>query len=79
MTLPTPPATRLESGTWAVQRVASGTDSAAPAGGKAGQADVNLSAQEKGEAANDVHLLANDVWALLKRRLETESERLGRR
>ncbi len=64
---------------WRVQRATSGEPSAAPAGSASHQQSVNLASQEKGAAANDVHLLANEVWSLLKRKLETESERLGRR
>lgn len=74
---PLPPTPSEEH--WRVQRAASGEPSAAPAGGEAHQQSVNLASQEKGSAANDVHLLANEVWSLLKRKLETESERLGRR
>lgn len=80
MTLPVaplPPTASEEH--WRVQRAASGEPSAAPASGGTHQQSVNLASQEKGAAANDVHLLANEVWSLLKRRLETESERLGRR
>ncbi len=79
MALPVPPAPPLSEGTWAIQRAASGSPSAAPSASESHQQDVNLASQEKGAAANDVHLLANEVWSLLKRRLETEAERIGRR
>jgi len=79
MALPVPPAPPLSEGTWAIQRAASGSQSAAPSASESHQQDVNLASQEKGAAANDVHLLANEVWSLLKRRLETEAERIGRR
>lgn len=79
MILPVPAPLTPTDDAWAIQRVASGGPSAALAGTKSVQPDVNLVSQEKGAAANDVHLLANEVWSLLKRRLETEAERLGRR
>lgn len=79
MALPVLPAPPLSEGTWAIQRAASGSQSAAPSASESHQQDVNLASQEKGAAANDVHLLANEVWSLLKRRLETEAERIGRR
>lgn len=79
MALPHPPAPAAVDEGWAIQRVASGGSSAGGAEAKSPQQDINLVAEEKGAAANDVHLLANEVWSLLKRRLETEAERTGRR
>ena len=64
---------------FAIQRVETGGQSAAASPSEATQKDTNLASQEKGAAANDVHLLANEVWSLLKRRMETEAERSGRR
>ena len=79
MMLPSPaPPTSLEDA-WAIQRVVSGSQGAGISATEASQQDTNLASQEKGAAANDVHLLANEVWSLLKRRLETEAERSGRR
>lgn len=37
-----------------------------------------LSSREEGMTANEVFLLANDVWAILKRRLQWEADRRGR-
>lgn len=79
MALPLPTAPVPADEGWAIQRVASGSPSAGGAEAKSPQQDINLVAEEKGAAANDVHLLANEVWSLLKRRLETEAERTGRR
>lgn len=78
MVLPFPTAPLPSDEGWAIQRVASGSASAGRAEAKSPQQDINLVAEEKGAAANDVHLLANEVWSLLKRRLETEAERTGR-
>ena len=79
MTLPAAAMPPSSEETWAIQRAASGEQSAAATLPEAHQQDVNLASQEKGAAANDVHLMANEVWSLLKRRLETEAERIGRR
>jgi hypothetical protein len=79
MTLPVAAISPPSEEIWAIQRSASGEQSAAATLPEAHQQDVNLASQEKGAAANDVHLMANEVWSLLKRRLETEAERIGRR
>jgi hypothetical protein len=91
MTLP--PATA--NGTAVVQRSEAGsaTDGSAqreatgdePEGGSAQSQSGNPTsgpggeADGKGAAANDVHLLANEVWSLLRRRITVEAARSGRR
>jgi hypothetical protein len=66
--------------TLALQKVAAGTSptgmGASPVKPEHG---ANLTSSEKGAEANDVHLLANEVWIQLKRRLRIEAERLGPR
>jgi len=81
MALPVPGASHEQAAeeAFAIQRVETGGQSAAASPSEASQKDTNLASQEKGAAANDVHLLANEVWSLLKRRMETEAERSGRR
>lgn len=37
-----------------------------------------LASKDDGMTANEVHLLANDVWSILKRRLKWEADRRGR-
>ncbi len=58
-----------------VQREAS--ESPAPTGSKAHSAEAAKG--DTGDAANQVQLLATEVWSILKRRLEIEGERRGRR
>lgn len=37
-----------------------------------------LASREDGMTANEVHLLANDVWSILRRRLALEADRRGK-
>jgi hypothetical protein len=37
-----------------------------------------LASREDGMNANEVHLLANDVWSILRRRLALEADRRGK-
>jgi hypothetical protein len=58
-------------------------DAASPSGGAstpgaAGGAGADGSAPGRGEAGNEVQLLATEVWMLLRRRLQNEAERRGR-
>jgi len=83
--LPLPPRDRtavLENA--AIQRSAAGRSPAgdAPSGGSGGtQSDAphEAGAEPEGQSspANDVQLLAGEVWSLLKRRLVYEAERMG--
>jgi hypothetical protein len=43
------------------------------------ESTTNSSAQDPGASAHEIGLLANEVWSLLKRKLQFEADRLGRR
>jgi hypothetical protein len=43
------------------------------------ETSTNSIAQDPGASAHDVGLLANEVWSILKRKLQFEAERIGKR
>ncbi len=75
------PALRRDAGPLAIQKASPGDvarpATAAPRASEPQKASM-LASQDRGAAANEIHLLANEVWSLLKRRLAAESERRGR-
>jgi hypothetical protein len=67
------------NGPW-IQRSATGSSpDAPPAAGTqaAANQEQDSGAADPAAAANEIHLLANEVWYLLKRRLAVEAERRG--
>lgn len=70
-----------------VQRAPAGSGGRGARASQASSPDASVSAapadkteevHDPAKAANDVHLLASEVWSLLRRRLAVEAERRGR-
>jgi len=57
---------------------AAGGEAPAATGGPAAPGGGGTPAGDRGEASNNVQLLSNEVWTLIKRRLLAEAERRGR-
>jgi hypothetical protein len=47
--------------------------------GSSTESSTNSTAQDPGASAHEIGLLANEVWSLLKRKLQFEADRLGKR
>jgi len=62
----------------AVQRSTRGAGAAASRGpDEAAAQNAALSTNDRGTEPQEVHLLANEVWMLLRNRLRAEKERMG--